>query len=284
MPDDLYKGLMKHEKKCTGLKWFCKVCEQHFGKIRIEVKVLAEKQILLEAKQETMDKSVLDIKKEVIELKKQLEDQVHEGKHIAESNSDMVVNRFEEIKGEISEIKKSYSSMLQVGITASAESAGNISSVPSRNIKIEVSEVMEREKRKNNLVIFGIDETNDEFATKDRVKEIISAVGLEENKVKYFGRVGRNATGPRPRSVRVVCEDAETKRSFLKSAFKLKTIEGYANIYVSSDLTKMQQIQDKKLRDKLKEIRLSNRDAKINNGEIVIFEDGYRKILFTQQQ
>jgi len=35
-------------------------------------------------------------------------------------------------------------------------------------IKVEVSELMEREKRKNNLVIFGIDETNDEAVTRGK--------------------------------------------------------------------------------------------------------------------
>jgi len=75
----------------------------------------------------------------------------------------------------------------------------------------------------------------------------------------------------------------ETKRKFLKSANKLKQMEGFDKIYVSLDLTKMQQLQDKKLRDKLREIRVENREAKINNGEIITFENGARKILYTLQ-
>src|SRR2546425_7684562 len=48
MPDDLYKLLVKYENKKTGTKWFCKVCESHFGKIRMEMKVMTEKQVKVE--------------------------------------------------------------------------------------------------------------------------------------------------------------------------------------------------------------------------------------------
>ena len=84
-------------------------------------------------------------------------------------------------------MKKSYSEILSSGIGAEA-SLGSLN-VPVRNIKVEVSEVMEREKRKNNLVIFGIEETHDEMATREKVNAIINVVGLEESKIKYFGRV-----------------------------------------------------------------------------------------------
>jgi len=96
--------------------------------------------------------------------------------------------------------------------------------------------------------------------------------------------VGRLVVGAKPRMVRVVCDDAETKRKFLKESNRLKTIEGFENKYVSADLTKEQQIQDKNLRDKLKEFRVSFKEAKINNGEIVVFEDGTRKVLYSLTQ
>jgi hypothetical protein len=142
---------------------------------------------------------------------------------------------------------------------------------------------MEREKRKNNLVLFGIEETNDEITTREKVNDIVKIVGLDENKVKYFGRVGRNVSGGKTRLVRVVCEDLETRRSFLKGANKLKLVSGYERIYVSSDLTKEQQVEDKKLRDKLKEIRIHHKEAKINNNEIIKWENGNRVVLYSSQ-
>src|SRR3989442_15652517 len=188
------------------------------------------------------------------------------------------------MKDEIKDIRKTYSDMVQGNSASGADTVANSLNIPNRTIKVEVSEVMEREKRKNNLVILGIEETNDEFATKEKLKNIINALGADENKIKYYGRVGRVGQGTKARIVRVTCEDAETKRNFLKSANKLKTMEGFANVYVALDLTKVQQTQDKNLREKLKDIRLTHKDAKINNREIVIFDNGNRKVLSALQQ
>jgi len=52
-------------------------------------------------------------------------------------------------------------------------------------------------------------------------------------KINYVGRVCRYVEGSRARIVRVVCEDAETKRNFLKGANRLKQLDGFNNIYVS---------------------------------------------------
>jgi len=278
MPEDLYKVLAKHEKKCTGTKWFCKSCESHFSKMRMEVKILTDRQTIFEIKQDTADKDLSEIKREFSEFKKEFSDFVKDRKLTAENTSVKVDGKIDEIKIEIDEIKN------QVSGQSSSENLITLANAPVRTIQVEVSEVMEREKRKNNVVIFGIEETNDEFATRDKVNTIVRAIGIDENKVKYLGRVGRYIAGSRARIVRVVCDDAETKRNFLKAANKLKTLEGYESTYVGMDLTKVQQLQDKALRDKLKEIRIDHKEAKINNGEVVIFEEGNRKILFSQQK
>lgn len=284
MPDDLYKILTKYENKCTGVKWFCKNCELHFSKIKVDVRIMSEKQLSMEIKQLNTEKGLSEIIKDVMELKKDFSDFVKERKTIEESSTVKVDEQFEEIKEEITEIKKSYSSVVGGTQVNGGGSSGPSSSVnvPVRTIQLEVSEVMERDKRKNNLVIFGIDETNDEQATREKVVEIVKATGLDDNKIKYFGRVGRLVQGAKPRMVRVVCEDAEIKRKCLKAATKFKTLEGYKNIYISLDLTKTQQHQDKILREKLKEIRITYKEARINNNEIIIFENGNRKVLYSQ--
>src|SRR6267154_2579412 len=285
MPDDLYKALVKNEKKNTGVKWFCKVCELHFGKLKLEIKAVAERQVMVESKQISMEVGLVEVKREVVELKNEFKEFIKASQHSAKRDSDKVEDELEGIKGEITGMKKSYSEIIVQGSSVTgAETGIGGSNAPSRSIKVEVSEVMEREKRKNNLVIFGIDKTHDEMATRAKVNEIINVVGLEESKIKYFGRVGRVVAGSKPRIVRVVCEDAETKRRFLKVANRLKTTENFANIYIAMDLTKVQQGQDKILRDKLKEFKEVHKEAKINNGEIVVFEEGNRKVLFSSHQ
>src|SRR6267154_2756234 len=126
-----------------------------------------------------------------------------------------------------------------------------------------------------------IEETDDENVTKSKVEAIITEVGVDISKVKYFGRVGKRTQVPggRARIVRVVCEDLETRRSVLKGANKLKVATGYERTYIAPDLTKSQQDLDKKLRDRLKVIREQHKDAKINNGEIIEFVGGTRMVL-----
>jgi len=285
MPDDLYRILKKYENKKTGVKWFCDTCEIHMGKVRMEIRVLAERQIKLELKQDVADSHWMEIKQEVMELKKELTD-LKGKQQSADLMSVNLGDKMGALKDELIQTKQSYSDIVQTSRTAGREGTSVLPNALEKIIKVDVNELLERGKRKNNLVIFGIEETNDETVTRAKVSTIINALGLDDDKIKYFGRVGRLTTGAgaRARIVRVVCEDAEVKRNCLKASNRLKSMEGYENIYMSLDLTKEQQLNDKKLREKLKEVREENREAKINNGEIVVFEHGDRKVIFSPNQ
>ena len=74
----------------------------------------------------------------------------------------------------------------------------------------------------------------------------------------------------------------DEKKCF-EGAAKLKLESGYECIYISPDLTKEQQTLDKKLRDKLKEIRILHKDAKISHNEIIKFDNGNRTVLYPLQ-
>ena len=105
MPDDLYKTLVKHEKKNTGIKWFCKVCELHFGKVKLEIKAIAERQVEVESKQAVMEVGLTEAKREIVELKKEFKEFVKEKQRNEEKDSEKVEGKIDEIKEEISEIK-----------------------------------------------------------------------------------------------------------------------------------------------------------------------------------
>src|SRR2546425_10405233 len=94
MPDDLYKVLVKHENKNTGIKWFCEVCELHFGKVKLEIKLVAERQVTVELKQIVLKESLTEVKREVSELKKELKEFVKEKEQNAESTSVKVEDKF----------------------------------------------------------------------------------------------------------------------------------------------------------------------------------------------
>ncbi len=263
---------------CQGIKFLCSKCDKIFVTIKCDIIQMMEKQVKMERKQEEMVKDLEAVKREVIDIRGTLT-KTNDGKKSEDSTRIKVVEEIVEMKEQIGVLKKQYSDVVRVeGAEANVVTSPRVSDMKM------VSELLERNKRQNNLVIFGIDETSDENITKNKINEIITAIGVDASKVKYFGRVGRRVVGNKARVVRVVCEDLETKRGLLKGANKLKTIAGYERTYVSPDLTKSQQEEDKMLREKLKEIRGQYKEAKINNGEIVIMEGGNRKVLCPRLQ
>jgi len=269
---------------CPGIKFLCQSCDRIFEKFRNNMKQIVEKQLEMERKQETLLMNLADTKKEVASVKDSLNKLIQDRDNEASKKEDKVEEDIEDLKTQLGEIKMKYSDVTRVN---GAEGVSIISTnqvTPLRTIQLEVSEVMEREKRKNNLVVFGVEETNDENMTKSKIDDIMQAIGIDITKVKYMGRVGRTITSGKSRLVRVICEDAEVRRKVLKGANNLKTVHGFERTYISPDLTKSQQESDKQLRDKLKEIRLQYKEAKINNGEIIIIDNGNRKILHPKQQ
>ena len=88
-------------------------------------------------------------------------------------------------------MKIKYSDAIKDNSGEGTSKQGIISIVQTNLIIEEVGEALEREKRKNNLMIFGIEETNDQEATKVKINDIVKLVGIDETKVKYFERVGR---------------------------------------------------------------------------------------------
>ena len=195
-----------------------------------------------------------------------------------------VAEEIGDLKLQLSDLKLKYSDVTRVKGAEGAVVFNSENTNASRTIQLEVSEQMEREKRKNNLVIFGIEETNDENITKSKINDIMNVIAVDTSKVKYFGRVGRTVTAGRPRVVRVVCEDAEVRRKILKESNKLRGASGLERTYISPDLTKNQQELDKALREKLKTIRVQYKEAKISNGEIIVVESGNRKVLHPRQE
>jgi len=266
-----------------GIKFFCIECDKMFESVRIDLKQMIDKQLKLESKQNDFEEDLEEVKRNIEMIKTNLKKVSEESKQEEDNNQVKVADEIVNLKNQIGELKVKYSDVARVGGAEGGIVVQGQQISPGRSLQLEVSEVMEREKRKNNLVIFGIEETDDENLTKNKINEIITEVGMNVEKVKYFGRVGRRVAGAKPRVVRIVCEDSETKRSILKGANKLKGIEGFQRIYLSLDLTKEQQANDKKLRDKLKEIRVQHKEAKISNGEIIVFQNGNRIVLYPEK-
>ena len=124
------------------------------------------------------------------------------------------------------------------------------SKAKQREVEMKVREVMERDKRRMNLVIMGLQE-KDEDADKEEIRKIMDAL-VPENMLDFevVGRIGRKSEKERPVRVRML--EFADKRRILIRAKLLKQKEEYARVYIVPDLTRLQQEEDKKLRMEVK--------------------------------
>ena len=114
-----------------------------------------------------------------------------------------------------------------------------------------ISEVLEREKRKNQLILFKVKEI-DKVEAKDRKAEDINEVNriLESinalSEYVVITRVG--SKGATPRAVKIKLKNQADQTKILKAAKILKGTE----IYINKDTTPLEQAEHKRLVVELK--------------------------------
>jgi hypothetical protein len=143
-----------------------------------------------------------------------------------------------------------------------------------KDIRMGVVEEMEREKRRNNLVLMGVPEEGENGEGREIVKDVISGLmpGVQVN-FELVGRIGKKGVGTRP--VRIKVDDQSHRRKLLARAKDLKDKEGLDKIYIVPDLTRVQQMEDKKLREEVRRLRAAGeRGVKIEKEAVVIRNGG----------
>ena len=143
----------------------------------------------------------------------------------------------------------------------------------------DVNECIQIERRKNNIVIHGVLESDRE--DKDIVYDILGK-GLNVDPTRYVdevSRIGQRKEKVRP--IRLKVKSFEGKNELLRRAKMLKDT-GYEKVFLQPDLTIKQQELDKQLRDELKRLRVSGEtNVRIKSGKIIkIDEGGQFKIMY----
>ena len=119
-----------------------------------------------------------------------------------------------------------------------------------------------REEKKNNLVIFNVEEGTDNddgknkqedvTKTKELLKFVNPEVKIDSLDQKRIHRIG-TMRGNKPRPIRVIMDSQESKNDILKNSKKLKGSEKFSKIGLSFDKTKKQQEEYRLLKAKLEE-------------------------------
>ena len=127
-----------------------------------------------------------------------------------------------------------------------------------------------QQQRKNNILIRGANLTEDETKDIEVVKDVAEAEGVSLDGVKLkVRRVGGRKPGSSP--VLVVTLPMEARHEMLKASPGLKHVDGFAQVFVSPDLTPGEAEADFHLRQELKLKRQDQQDKDwvIRRGRIV---------------
>ena len=138
-----------------------------------------------------------------------------------------------------------------------------------------LNEVEERDRRRPNLIVSGFPEKDqgpveerkkwDRSKVEDLVKRLCNFNG---EVISSINRIGK-ANSSKPRLLRVVCRDVDTKYSLIRNAKNLRQLPDFNRIFLNPDLTPIQQNESKYLREELKTRRNRGEDVKIHRGKIV---------------
>jgi len=138
-----------------------------------------------------------------------------------------------------------------------------------------IAEVESRDRRKTNLILSGLPVKEDGTADERKQSDLITVQTLfttldssKTDAVSAVYRIGK-MTSSRPRLLKVVCNTFESKRSLLSKSKSLRNITQFKNVYINPDLTPLQQMQNKQLREELRRRRNLGEDVTIQHGKIV---------------
>lgn len=261
--DDTYK-LMNQDK----IHFYCGRCDKAAGSI---LKIV----IGIQKKQDNMAGELNRVKEEVAGIANKTT--------VLQNQLDGVVQHFER---EIQEIKEgpSRGSTTEERDVAETEVKKMQSQLDStvREMKEEMEENLEIERRKMNIIIHGLQDKDAEADVEEVIKLLEEGLHLDYSRhVEGMVRIGRRVTDQKPRPLKIMLKRVESRKEILIRAKDLKGVEAYSKVYITPDLTRKQQEKDKELRWHLKKAREEGHpSARIRNGKVVKNEDGREIVLY----
>ena len=128
-------------------------------------------------------------------------------------------------------------------------------------VKDEMRDEMKaREEKKDNIVVYGLKESNDadgrkrKEADEEKIKEMATEMGVVFNgEIKASFRAGAKLDGDRPRPLIVTIDNDETREEIKANARRLAGKEDWKRVFISPDLTWWQREEARKEEKKLKE-------------------------------
>ena len=143
-------------------------------------------------------------------------------------------------------------------------------------------ESIEAERRAGNVILTGvtehdlIDGPNTPRDDVDKVKLILGKIGVTNLGIASVTRLGREATGNRPRPIKVQLQEPSTRKNILEKAKQLKPLGGdFAKIYIKKDIHPLV----RKELNRLRAVEKQEKDKPENMGRTVQYDHKQRCVL-----
>ena len=157
------------------------------------------------------------------------------------------------------------------------------------------TEMKDQDERSANLVIYGLEESNDPDTEKSKeedrkkVDDVAEKIGVElTGEIKVRFRAGKKNEGPdaRPRPLIVKVGDDEVRERLMKNAPRLARADGMKRVFLSPDLTWEQREEAKKEEKKMRDEADRKTEEAKNEGKegryVVTGPRGRRKIAWRE--
>ena len=270
--------------KFAMIHWFCSTCRVHlFSNSEDTLKKVNDRLETLEMlpigkmseQIESMAKTVSEHMRLVNRVFKNQEEVAYSQEKLMERSlrelHEQKTSYADIVKGSCDQVMKDVSEQLN---TMKKQVAQKDTS-PAKDIYTTIGSVMDRERRKLNVVIHNLPESEPSEVESREQKDlskfeetIKDAMHLRVQATKCF-RVGR-LSEDRPRLLIVTLSDYETKMELLRSSSQLRNTPEWQHLYINPDLTPAEREENRKLRQELASRRAAGEEnISIRKGKIV---------------
>ena len=187
-----------------------------------------------------------------------------------------LLTRISTLETTIQKLEKS----LQVVQTGQLSYDENFDEIVERKVREYMDESKEVEKRKMNLVINGIPESNDEDAVirkeedRDKVRNLFQTLGVEPTELSDLtGRLGKVTDRFPSRSLLISVKSTRAKGDVMKAQTSYRQRNPTRKIYIAPDLSPKQRETNRVLVAEFKRRKDNGKQIKIRNGKIVKFNE-----------
>jgi len=278
---ELYDMLMADDG--PELKWLCQVCDRSVSSQDVNTSNMAKLDAIIHSVDKLMDK-VCSIESRLLRMDQDIE----ECKNRKQFDDSELMDKLCAIENRLQHMDKDIEACKNGRKFDDMKVIDCVQKVISEKEQDSASEEAELERRKTNVIVYGLPESsaaepNDrEDDDMGQITMLLHELKCDNVEVMQVARLGsRQAAGadtatddasPRTRPVKLVLKTAEQKHSLLKNAKNLRWKEegGWNKVFIHADLTLKQRECRRKLVAELK-MRKDNgeSDLIIVNGKIV---------------